>query len=50
MGYIFPLDKAATLRLSASLEFAFFGVAAAFIAPTLAAAWTVVAAFTIRGD
>ena len=50
-GYTFPLGvyTAATLRLGASLDLAFFGVVGALFALALAAAWTVVAGLTIKG-
>ena len=50
-GYTFPLGvyTAATLRLGASLDLAFFGAAGALFAVGLAAAWTMVAARTIHG-
>ncbi|RBP10551.1 C4-dicarboxylate transporter/malic acid transport protein [Roseiarcus fermentans] len=50
-GYTFPLGvyTAATLRLGASLDLAFFAVAGALLAVILAGAWTMVAALTIHG-
>ncbi len=50
-GYTFPLGvyTAATLRLGASLDLAFFGVVGALFALALAVAWTVVAGLTIQG-
>ena len=50
-GYTFPLGvyTAATLRLGASLDLAFFGVVGALFAVALAVAWTVVAGLTIQG-
>ncbi len=50
-GYTFPLGvyTAATLRLGASLDLAFFGAVGALFALSLAVAWTVVAGLTIQG-
>ena len=50
-GYTFPLGvyTAATLKLGATLDLAFFAVVGALLAAALAAAWTVVAALTIEG-
>lgn len=50
-GYTFPLGvyTAATLKLGATLDLAFFAVVGALLAAALAAAWAVVAALTIEG-
>lgn len=50
-GYTFPLGvyTAATLKLGATLDFAFFAAAGALFALALAIAWAVVAALTLHG-